>query len=230
MYNYTNGSDIWRDRLTLLLNGMDTYFVKSAGSDNTTGKPAPENGTIMVEPSVEYNPRPTKDQDQPAFKGFTSRWLAITTQMAPFTGAFIWPRLIDSAMAAAGQCTGTAFIQVNQQPGTSCGRKWYQTTWDGYSGLGEHMSALSIFQSMLINNTKPPLTAMGGGISIGNPDAGGYGDGRNTGPGPLTFVNFTDAGLYKVIGNGDRVGAGIVTAVMIIGTIAGVIWIGKGNK
>ena len=180
----------------------------------------------MVEPTLEYDPVPKTNQDQPSFKGFTARWLVITTQLAPFTGAFIWPRLIGSATAAAAQCTGNA---ANQHQGTVCGRKWYQTTWDGYSGLGEQMSALSVFQSLLINSTKPPFTAVKGGNSSGNLNAGGYGDGRDTGPGPLTFGNFTDAGLYKVIGTGDIVGAGIVTAFLITVTILMVVWMGMGN-
>src|ERR1700754_4992743 len=87
------------------------------------------------------------------FKGFLSSWFAFTAIMAPYTAPQILPRLRASAQGAALQCSGTPAADSgvsSSQDGVSCGRRWYQTTWDGFTGMEEQMSAASVFSSNLV--------------------------------------------------------------------------------
>jgi mannan endo-1,6-alpha-mannosidase len=206
MFNYTNGAPIWEQRIRDILKGMEVYFVQSAGKNSPAAYPKP-GGQIMAEVACEFSAQQSCNQDEPSFKAYTSRWLAQTIVLAPFTKPLIWPLLQASAQAAAGQCIGTV---AGQTPGTTCGRRWYQTTWDGFSGLGEQMSAMSIFQSLLlINHTTEkaatnPLTVKTGGKSKGDAGAGNGGPKYLTDDGPW---------LSKPITVADKVGASILTAL-----------------
>ncbi|MCJ1476605.1 hydrolase 76 protein [Lambiella insularis] len=208
MYNYTNGSSTWQTRLSgLVYNGTEVFFVQSAGVNNNPPANAPPNGMIMAEVACEFPTPQSCDYDQPSFKAYLTRWLAITTQLASFTEPFIMPRLAASAQAAAAQCTGQ---------GTSmCGRRWYQTVWDGFFGVGEQMSAMSSFQNLLIGKVGAPATAAKGGTSVGNPAAGGAGDTTN----PTTVAT-----LGRTVGTGDKVGAGILTALSLILIMGATSW------
>ena len=101
MYNYTNGNETWANRLQLLLNGMDEFFVEASGTPAAPNKTSPANGTILCDPIVEFFP--SNDQDQPSFKAYASRWLATASQLAPFTADWIRTRIHDSAVGAAGR-------------------------------------------------------------------------------------------------------------------------------
>lgn len=149
MYNYTNGSDIWRSRLTGFLNHTGQFF-RSDYQD------------VMVEIC---EPTQKCDIDQWSFKAYLSRWLATSAQLAPFTAAQIMPWLQHSAIYAAKQCDGGS--AKNQ-----CGSRWYMDTCDGNVGVGQQMSALSIIQSNLILDVKAPYSANTGGTSQGDPSAG----------------------------------------------------------
>lgn len=219
MYNYTNGSTIWHDRLTALLNGMQEYFVQPLNATGGPGKVPPPDGHILSEITIEWEG--TNDPDQPSYKAFTMRWLAVATQLAPFTAVWVMPRLNDSAQAAAAQCTGQA---TNQQTGTVCGREWYSNTWDGQSGVGEQMSAMSVFQNLLIQSAKPPVTLVTGGTSNGNATGGGWGGGRVQGTGPWDADPWHDPALSKVIGTGDTVGASILTILGLALALGGAGW------
>ena len=158
----------------------------------------------MVEVACE--PRQTCDNDQPSFKAYLSRWMAATTQLAPFTTELIMTKLQASAKGAAAQCSGGT-------DGVTCGRKWTQSNWDGKFGPGEQMSALSVIQANLISKVDGPVTDNAGGTSKGNPSAG-------TGPG-------TDAIDPKEIGEiktRDKVGAGIVTALLLLAWLLTLWW------
>jgi mannan endo-1,6-alpha-mannosidase len=148
--------------------------------------------------------------DQRSFKAYLARWMAATTQMAPFTYDFIMPKLRASAAAAAKTCTGG-------NTGTSCGLKWTEQQWDGSKGIGEQMSAMEVFQSNLITKVAPPVTNSTGGTSKGNPSAGSEGDGP-PGAGPLPKI-YTDP-----ITTGDRAGAGILTTLVLVVFIACTWW------
>jgi len=151
MYNYTNGSTIWKTRLSGFLNHASVFFPSAYGSQT------------MCEVACEVTQK--CDVDQWSFKAYLARWLAISAQLAPYTYAQIMPLLQTSAKAAAKQCNGGA-------SGTECGSRWFQDTCDGNLGVGQSMSALSVISSNLIATAKAPLSADTGGTSKGNPAAG----------------------------------------------------------
>lgn len=119
LYNMTNGSDVWRGRIQNILDGASNLFFPDTYGSN-----------IMTEMLCEQSGN--CDNDQSSFKAYLSRWMAVTTLIAPFTAAQIAPKLAASAQAAAKQCIGGA-------NGRMCGRQWYSTTWDGSSGVGQQV-------------------------------------------------------------------------------------------
>jgi mannan endo-1,6-alpha-mannosidase len=151
--------------------------------------------------------------DQKSFKAYFARWMAATTQMAPFTYDIIMPRLRASAIAAAKTCTGGP-------NGTSCGLKWTDQKWDGSRGVGEQLSALEVFQSNLIHEVAPPVTDANGGTSIGNPAAGlGLNGGRSVSQGRFGDVR------TREITTADRAGAGVLTTLFLAGVLGCTSWL-----
>ena len=149
MYNYTNGSSLWKERVEGLLKATDIFF--------------PNNGT-MVEVACENHGKCNIDQF--SFKAYLSRWLAATTKMAPFTYDTVMAKLKPSAKAAAQQCSGGA-------NGRMCGLKWtLGSEWDGSQGVGQQMAALEVIQSNLIAKVQEPVTSDTGGTSKGDVNAG----------------------------------------------------------
>jgi len=165
---------------------------------------SPKVPNVMYEVACEPNGK--CDVDQLSFKAYLSRWMAATTKMAPFTYDFVMTRLRASAQAAAQQCSGGS-------DGTTCGLQWTMgPKWDGTYGVGQQMSALEVIQSNLIAKVSGPVTNSTGGTSKGNPAAGTGGDSSLTGiP--------TDA-----ITAGDRVGAGFLTTLILVGVLGGAWW------
>lgn len=186
MYNYTNGSSKWEERVNGMIKGVDVFF--------------PENN-IMQEVACENNGK--CDVDQHSFKAYLSRWMAATTKMAPFTYEAVMAKLAPSAQAAAQQCSGG-------DNGRTCGLKWTMgTTWDGSYGVGQEMAALEVIQSNLISQVAAPVTNMTGGTSKGNNAAG-----TKSSSSPISITGATE---------GDRVGAGFVTTV-VLACFVGMIW------
>ena len=111
---------------------------------------------------VACEPRGNCDTDQRSFKAYLSRWMAASTNVAPWTSKQILPLLQSSALAAASSCTGG-------DDGNTCGMKWTTGTFDGSEGVGEQMSALEIIQSNLITSVSGPVALGSGGISHGDP-------------------------------------------------------------
>lgn len=151
--------------------------------------------------------------DSLTFKSFTLRWMAVTAQLVPELADTIWPLIESSAKGAAGQCDGG-------DTGNTCGYHWNTTTWDGTSGVGQQMSALAPIQASMIplKNLKAPLTLATGGTSKGDPDAGTTSDGEETNINPEATREIT---------TGDKAGAGIVTALLLAGTLGGTYWLVK---
>jgi mannan endo-1,6-alpha-mannosidase len=145
----------------------------------------------------------TCDTDQYSFKAYLSRWMAATTKLAPFTSSYILPLLATSATAAAAQCDGGT-------DGTSCGEHWTDNSnYDGNTGLGQEMSALSVIQSNLITQAPELVTNSTGGTSVGNAAAGsGSSDASDTVITPAT--------------GGDKAGAGLLTMLLLAGVLGGV--------
>jgi mannan endo-1,6-alpha-mannosidase len=149
------------------------------------------------------NPQGTCDTDQLSFKAYFSRWLAATAKVAPFTHDTIMALLKPSAQAAASQCDGGT-------DGVTCGEHWTAgSTWDGTYGVGQQMSALSVVQSLLIDEAPDLVTNSTGGTSKGNSAAGG---------------SSTDSSgvVEKPVTTGDKAGAGILTALVLCGVVGGI--------
>lgn len=152
----------------------------------------------MVEPCETSN---DCNVDQRSFKAYLARWMAAATKVAPFTYDTIKPMLISSASAAAAQCIGGT-------NGRMCGGTWTKgAVWDGQSGVGEQMAALSVIQGCLIDYVKAPVTNTTGGTSQGNANAG------SGAPAPAVKV--------EIITKGDQIGAGALTAFIVVGVIGG---------
>ena len=143
----TNGSQLWADRLTGIIQAASVFFP---------------NG-IMSEVACEGSN--TCDVDQQSFKAYLARHMAATIIKAPYTRNTLQPLLQSSAAAAAKSCSGG-------NDGNTCGLKWTTGAWDGIYGIGEQMSALEVIISNLIDTVPGPVTNNTGGISPGNPSAG----------------------------------------------------------
>ncbi|WEW59206.1 glycoside hydrolase family 76 protein [Emydomyces testavorans] len=185
MYNYTNGDEVWRERVQGIVDGLHTFFYNKTD--------------IMFEVTCE--PKGNCLVDQRSFKAYLARWMAATVQLAPFTRDLIMPKLRASAMAAAKACTGG-------DNGATCGLKWTTGQFDGSIGVGEQMAAMEIFQSNLIGSVNPPVSADSGGTSKGDPSAGVGGKGESEEE--LRHITLA-----------DRAGAGVVTALLMMGIVGG---------
>ncbi|KAG0652239.1 6-D-mannanase DCW1 [Hyphodiscus hymeniophilus] len=181
MYNYTNGSALWQSRVEGLLNQTFNVFF-------------PDN--IAYEVACEQKLSCTTDMF--SFKAYLTRWLAATTQVAPFTHDLIMPKLAASAQAAALQCNGG-------DNGRMCGLSWSKgAVWDGTQGVGQQMAAMStIFVNLLpLQPVAGPLTNSTGGTSIGNSNAGAQ--------------SVANPAALKPATTGDRAGAGIITTIILV--------------
>jgi len=186
MYNYTNGSDLWRGRIEGLMNAtFNVFFVND----------------IAYEVACEEKLSCTADMF--SFKAYLTRWLAATTKMAPFTTSQIMQRLNASATAAALQCSGGANSRM-------CGLSWSKgAAWDGTQGVGQQMAAMSVIFTNLVSSIAAPLTNTTGGTSVGNNAAGSQ--------------SVTNPTVVKVT-QGDKVGAGMLTTLVLIGAVGGFGW------
>ncbi|KAL2196315.1 glycoside hydrolase family 76 protein [Corynascus similis CBS 632.67] len=201
MYNLTDGSPQWRERVDGMLASTMATFV-----DPSTG--------VLLEQLCE--PSGFCNLDQRSFKGYLTRWLAGTAQMVPHTRDTVRPLLEADAAAAARACVGDAPPpDFRGHPGTACGFRWTTGQFDGSTGVGEHMNALSAMMYPLVvseaaaagNGPRPPLTADTGGTSTGNPGAAAAHDEPTL--------------AYAEITLGDRVAAGFVTSAIALGVVAG---------
>lgn len=131
-----------------------------------------------------------------SFKAFLTRWLASTTKMAPYTTDSIMKVLKTSATAAVSQCSGGT-------NGRMCGLSWSKGSWDGTSGVGQQMAAMSVVFVNLVASIAAPVTNSTGGTSVGNNNAG---SGSSNTLDPSTPVT-----------GADRAGAGILTTIVLLG-------------
>jgi mannan endo-1,6-alpha-mannosidase len=141
--------------------------------------------------------------DQRSFKAYFSRWLAATAELAPFTHPIIMPKLATSAAAAIKTCTAG-------NSGTQCGLKWGTGENDGSIGVGEQMAVLEVVQSNLVDGAPGWVSAVKGtGTSEGNANAG---SGSKQSAEELIEGPITTA---------DKVGAGILTTLVLMGVVSG---------
>ncbi|KAJ5211462.1 Glycosyl hydrolase [Penicillium cinerascens] len=152
MYNFTNGTQKWKDGITGLVGSSSQFYPTSGG------------GNILSEITCE--PINKCDRNQITFKAYFASWLAFMTTIVPGTYDLVMPKLQTSAQAAVKTCTGLS-------DGTHCGIKWYTQTWDGTDGLEQQMAVLGVLNAVLVPfKNQAPFTADNGGISKSNPNAG----------------------------------------------------------
>lgn len=146
------------------------------------------------------------DVDQRSFKAYFTRWLAATAQLAPHLHDNIIREIETSAMAAVQTCTAGS-------SGTQCGLRWTEgPVNDGSIGVGEQMAVLEIIQSNLVDRTRPWVSARAGtGTSVGDVEAGTNVRNRVE----------EEERIHTNIGTGDKVGAGILTALVLLGVVGG---------
>ncbi|EXJ69964.1 uncharacterized protein A1O5_07037 [Cladophialophora psammophila CBS 110553] len=190
MYNFTNGAEPWGTRVNQILQGAFNLFF-----------PAEYGGNIMTE--FQCEPTMVCNNDQSSFKAYLSRWMAVTALIVPSTYDLIMPKLQASAAAAAQQCNGG-------DNGRMCGRRWY-SSFDGSTGVGQQMQALAVIGGSTIHPAIVPKTAVTGGTSESDPNAGTDADAN-----PVQYSPITTA---------DRAGAGILTVLCIGIIVGGSAWI-----
>lgn len=186
----TDGDEVWKDRLQSLLDATIKVFFP----DNIAYEVACE--TIM-----------TCTTDMLSFKGYVHRWMAITTQLAPFTYDQIMKVLKVSTQAAIDQCTGGS-------SGRECGFQWHSGTFDNSVGAGQQMNVLGAVSSLLIDHADAPVTNSTGGTSVGNNNAGASSDNfRGSATPPTT---------------GDKAGASILTILVLVTAVGTFGWMSTG--
>ncbi|ODV85600.1 glycoside hydrolase family 76 protein [[Candida] arabinofermentans NRRL YB-2248] len=146
----------------------------------------------------------TCNNDQRSFKSIFSRCLGLTAKLVPDYHDQIMTIITASAKGAAISCSGGS-------DGHTCGQNWGYGSWDGWYGLGEQISALEVMQNLLIDEFDAPYTMEKGGSS--NID---YSSGQDA----TTSTNVNEITVIKK----DKVGAGIVTAIVSFVLIGLGVW------
>lgn len=181
MYNYTDGSDVWKTRLQKLTEALFRDFF-------------PKNVAFELPCETRHG---ACTPDMLSFKGYVHRWMATVAQVAPFMKDTILPVLKTSAEAAAKQCTGGTSGRV-------CGFYWSEGVFvdpsvDHTTGAGEHMNVLAAVSSLLIEDADPPATNGTGGISKGDPYAGTGSRGAKEEVKPITTADRAGAAICTVL-------------------------------
>lgn len=145
------------------------------------------------------------NNDQRFFKGVFARCLGLTTLLVPELYQDVREILETSANAAAKSCSGGT-------DGHTCGLNWETGNWDGMYGLGEQVSALETFSSLLVPLRDAPFTFNDSGVAEGDTDAG-----LNSGT-----VDLMHPEVH--IQTKDRAGAAIITAILLGMLVAGTVW------
>ncbi|KAK0720723.1 glycoside hydrolase [Lasiosphaeris hirsuta] len=182
MYNYTNGSAVWQDRVEKIVDATIKVFF-------------PDN--IAFEVACEEHMSCTTDML--SFKGYVHRWMATATQLAPFLAPKILNVLKTSTEAAVATCKGG-------DTGRACGFKWSTREFDGSFGAGQQMNVLSAVSSLLIGQTGGPVTNSTGGTSKGDPNAGSRSDSFDGKEIPATTGDKAGAGILTFLILGTAVG------------------------
>ncbi|KAF3762016.1 family 76 glycoside hydrolase [Cryphonectria parasitica EP155] len=207
MYNYTAGQTdnttmsngetaFWEGEVNSLLNGTLRVFFP----DDIAHEVACEDGGTCT-------------SDMLSFKGYVARWLAMTTQLAPFTRDRIMKVLRTSAQAAVKTCTGGT-------SGRMCGFKWHQQTWDNTIGAGQQMNVLATLVSLLATNTAETVAGGDGGAPVTNSTGG-----TSTGDSAAGYGDKPWEQVLKPITAGDKAGAAILTFVLLSSFTAASVWV-----
>lgn len=192
MYNYTNGDPVWRERLQGFIDQSEYFFPESYNRTLLEACEIPQKCNI----------------DQLSFKGYLARWLAVAVQLAPFTAPQVIPHLQRSGKAAAQTCIASDGVPVPYK----CGNRWYHNGYDGNSGVGQQLAALSVITANLVTVAEPPKNVHTGGESQGDPSLG------TGGILEAEYLEFPDVTI------GDKAGASVVTALVVMFMVGGGCW------
>lgn len=131
----TNGSSTWQDRVTKLSTSfLDTFFL-----EDTLFEPFCEEPDLCRWFTSTY-------------KGLSTRWLAVTTQMAPFTSASILTALRSSAESIISKCAG-------DEVGSHCNYS-RRNSYSRQDDAMEAMAVLAAVSNLLIEDAPEPRIEM----------------------------------------------------------------------
>jgi mannan endo-1,6-alpha-mannosidase len=127
--------------------------------------------------------------------------------MAPFIHDTVMTVLRTSTQGAVNSCN----------PDGICGFVWNTGSYDGDTGAGQQMNALGALVSLLVDEelVSGPFTSSTGGTSQGNSAAGSD---SSVIPPPTP------------VESRDRAGAGVLTAVVLIGMVSMMLWMTSGEN
>ncbi|KAK8099712.1 glycoside hydrolase family 76 protein [Apiospora kogelbergensis] len=182
MYNYTNGSALWKDRTQKLFTATKNTFFP--------------NGTPF---EISCETHMTCTTDMLSFKGYVARWMATATKIAPFLTEDVMKNLKIMAGQAIKTCTGGP-------TGRACGFGWQDGVFDGSTGAGQQMNSLSAVSSLLVQATRPPLTNATGGTSGGDYNAGIGSDDFDGHAAPITAGDRAGAAILTILLVGGAAG------------------------
>lgn len=189
----TDGGELWAERLTLLVNQTFNYFFSDG---------------VAVEMACELEDTIQCTADMLSYKSYLHRWLAQTTQVAPFLHDTIMPKLLLSAEGAVKSCVSNG----------TCGFRWTTGSYDGDTGAGQQMNALGALMSVLLDleTVETAYTNSTGGTSQGDASAGTGSTSTTVESAPIT--------------TGDRAGASILTIAVVSGLVSMLVWMGSGES
>ena len=147
MYNVSQASKQWSDRLALVLNRTESVFFP---------------GGVMREVACEENG--SCDSDQRFYKGLLARSLGLTPLAAPYTAAQIQPLLQSSASAAVNSACNNGTCSFSWSPNAKSNAN-QKAKRDGGIDLGSQYSAFEVVLSNLASSGK--ASASGGNSSQG---------------------------------------------------------------
>ncbi|CDK24426.1 unnamed protein product [Kuraishia capsulata CBS 1993] len=205
----TVGEDEWTYNYGILIAGCSYLYNMTGESKWEDRATSLFNGiSIFLKDNVMYERQcqdsGTCNNDQRSFKSIFSRSLGMTAVLVPSLYDKVYEVLTASAQGAAQSCSGGT-------DNVTCGQNWSHDGWDGVYGLGEQISALECIQNLLIDQRPGPYKATTGGSSKSNPDAG---------LGTSTDTNANEVDIVRK----DKVGAGILTAVVLVAVVSTAVW------
>lgn len=195
MYNATSSSD-WKTRVDGLLQEISTTFVKNG---------------VLYEPMCEE--KGLCKVDQQSYKSFLIRALKTTAQRAPYTAATIQPLLQSNAKAAAASCSGfdKAFARQSR---TACGFSWIgNSVFDGKTGVGEQMNALSALTALLPERARSQI------FPSNSTDPAGSGQPSTTSASGSPSGSSSVSPSASPKSPGNKIAANIVTVLALFGGV-----------
>ena len=225
LYNQTKDQKWW-DRVQGLWSRTVTPLPSGDGSV-FFGNNAWSENSVLYEPAcmtLGATGRLTCTNDQRCFRAVFTQLIGNTMHMLPGAKNLMWSKMSTTAQAASFSCDGG-------YDGHTCGLNWTHSGYDGNSGLGEQISALGAFNAILAP-AKSRIYRASDLPDVYKPSNSSGGDGQVESSQGAVY-GFGDAGssnktvtAHKLdIGGGDKAGAGVLTAVVVLFLIGSSAWL-----